>query len=188
MATDNKKRLFIALNLPLIVKEHIKEVQDYLSSRTGGIGWVNPQSMHLTLHFLGNLTDLEERQVIQIMQEFKGKFEVFKFNIGRINAFPNSHNPRVIFLSCEQNNSNSVYTFQKILTKELAHIGIKTDTRPWRPHITLGRVKSKENAQLDFNLSIEKKTKFNINSVELMESKLKPDGAVYKEVISVKLT
>jgi 2'-5' RNA ligase len=123
------------------------------------------------------------------MQKLSGRFDKMNFEFSQISAFPNLNNPRVIFLECKQTNGNTIYELQKELGRGLVQIGIGIDKRPWRAHITLGRVKDKLSQTL---YSIVKSTKiknknFAVNSFELMESELKPDGAKYTIVASYQL-
>lgn len=181
----HKKRLFIALNLPSQIKNEIVSLINQLKKPNDGIKWVNLQGLHLTLHFLGYLAQAQTEHIKLIMQSLEGKFHGFQFRLGKINAFPNLVNPRVIFLECEQINGNSVFKLQELLGKELIQLGIAIDKRPWKTHITLGRVKFKSNLKLAL-VNLEP-IDFAISSFELIESILKPTGAEYKEIFSCKL-
>ncbi len=184
MQEQRKKRLFIALNLPQNIKDEISVLIKKLDRQNRGanIKWVNSGNMHLTLHFLGYVsTDLEE-QIKLAMQCFQGKFGQLQFKLSKINAFPDLACPRVIFLECRQINSKSVFKLQELLGEKLIQLGVKVDKRPWKPHLTLGRVEER------CNIKIEKCTiassEFMVNTFELMESVLRPTGAEYKKVIS----
>jgi len=187
MNGQNKKRLFIALNLPQNIKDEITDLIKKLAKLNKGanIKWVSLKNMHLTLHFLGYVDKELEEQVKLAMQGFQGKFGQLQFELGKINAFPNLDRPRVIFLECKQINSRSIFKLQELLGKKLIQLGIRVDQRPWKPHLTLGRAKERCN----FNTGNYKiKTKeFSIDSFELMESMLKPTGAEYRKVISCML-
>ncbi len=180
-----KKRLFIALNLPSQIKNEIVFLINQLQKPNNGIKWVNPQGLHLTLHFLGYLDETQIEQVKLTMQSLEGKFHGFQFKTGKINAFPNLFNPRVIFLACEQINGNSVFKLQELLGEKLIQLGITIDKRPWQVHITLGRVKGESGEKLSIANLLQKD--FTISSFELMESILKPTGAEYKEIFSCQL-
>jgi len=185
MDEQSKKRLFIALNLPLDIRKGIIELINNLASTTRGVKWVNPNGLHITLHFLGYLNKAQEEQVKLVMQTFAGKFNEFQFQLGKINAFPGLARPRVIFLECPQINGNSVFKLQELLGKKLIQAHIAVDKRDWGPHITLGRIKYKADLKLiPTNL---KQATFSTTSFELIASTLKPQGAEYKEIFSCKL-
>lgn len=189
MAENEKKRLFIALNIPLVIKNKLADLLDELARHSQGIKWCQLESLHLTLHFLGYLDQATEKQVELIMQSYAGKFGSFEFKLGRINAFPNLNRPRVIFIECPQTNGRSIYKLQSLLGEKLAKLNIEVDRRPWQSHLTLGRVK-----QADGKFTSEQKEQqeltaltFKVDSFELMESELTRSGPIYKEVISYKL-
>ncbi len=189
MIINNKKRLFIALNLPTLVKNRLVEVINKLSMNYPGVKWCQSQGLHLTLHFLGEIDKPLEEKIKLNMQSFSGKFGQFSFNLGRINAFPNLIEPRVIFIECNQTNGKSIFKLQSLLAEKLVKLNLEIDHRPWQPHITLGRIKYHIN---NFKLSNEEienlaGTTFSIGTMELMESELTTSGAIYKTAISYKL-
>ncbi len=184
MQEQRKKRLFIALNLPQNIKNEISVLINRLDRQNSRapVKWVKPAGMHLTLHFLGYVSaDLEE-QIKLAMQCFQGKFGQLQLKLSKINAFPDLTYPRVIFLECRQIHGKSVFKLRELLGEKLIQLGIKVDKRPWKLHLTLGRVKER------CNVKIEKCTiapsEFMMNTFELMESVLRPAGAEYRKVIS----
>ena len=181
-----KKRLFIALNLPQAVTKELDDIISKLSKSNNGVKWVNGKNVHLTLHFLGYLNEDKVEQIKLIMQSFQGKFGQLEFELGRVNAFPNLDKPRVIFLECKQINSKSVFKLHELLAKKIVQLGIRVDSRKWKPHLTLGRVKQPLSLKISPDMQLVKTT-FSVNAFELIESTLKPAGAEYKEVISYKL-
>lgn len=185
---EQKKRLFIALNLPQNIKDEISDLINKLAKQNSKtlIKWVKPKSMHLTLHFLGYLSEEKIGQVKLAMQSFQGKFGRLQFRFGKINTFPNLTSPRVIFIECNQVNSKSIFKLQELLGEKLIQLGIRVDKRPWKPHLTLGRVKVEKKLQIPLDLSLPSPlaTAFIINSFDLIESKLKPAGSKYSKIIN----
>lgn len=190
MENQEKKRLFIALKLPDDIIADITDLINKLTkqNKSRAVKWVKPDGIHLTLHFLGYLDVQLENQIKLIMQSFQGKFGELQFKLGKINAFPNLSRPRVIYLGCKQVDSKSVFKLQELLGEKLIQLRIKVDRRHWKPHLTLGRVKDVGTFQVPPDLiNFDFNKIFTVNLFELIESKLKPDGAEYKEVISYKL-
>jgi len=185
MQNLSTKRVFIALNLPSDIKTRIIGLLNKLSQKCKGVKWVKSDGLHLTLHFLGDLNEEQIEQVKLTMQSMGGKFKQLQFKTTKINAFPNLTIPRVIFLDCQQTNGNSVLKLQKLLGEKLTRLGFTIDQRPWRPHITLGRVKGKPS--LNFTLISLPQTSFALATFELMESILKPTGAEYKKIFNCRL-
>jgi len=186
MAKDGKSRLFIALNLPPKVKESLAILLTKLKNYDRLVKWCQPEGLHLTLHFLGEIGSQTERDVIAALESLAGKFGALEFKLGALGAFPNLSKPKVIFIQCRQVNGDAVYRLQNELGEKLKQLKLTVDFRAWRAHITLGRVKSGLEASLPENLALPSGN-FIINSFELMESELKPIGAAYRKIASFKL-
>ncbi len=185
MQNISTRRVFIALNLPSGVRTRIIELLNNLNQKYRGVKWVKSEGIHLTLYFLASVNETQLEKVKLIMQSIEGKFKELQFTTAKINAFPNLTLPRVIFLDCQQTNGNSVLKLQKLLGEKLTQAGFKIDERPWRPHITLGRIKDRLNLNLAF-LKLPSES-FTLANFELMESILRPTGAEYKKIFSCKL-
>ena len=184
MGNIRKKRLFIALNLPPETKKVINNFTSSIRSKTPDIRWISSQGLHITLHFLGELSQEEEKEVEKSLQSLDNQFKEIEFETGRVGAFPNKDNPRVIYLECKQINGNSVEKLQKLVGINLVKAGIKVDRRKWHPHITIGRLRRP--VKLNFDFEIEK-IKFKMKSFKIMEAHLKPSGAEYSEVAKYNL-
>jgi len=187
MIGDDQKRLFMALNLPPEIKEKLAIFLEDLARQNRGVRWANSEGLHLTLHFLGYLDEGKTEEVKNMMAGLAGRLGEMKFCLKRLDAFPNLDQPRIIFLEAKQIGDQSVFDLQEMLGLELIKLGIDIDDRPWRSHLTLGRVKMPNlNLKLSQNLEILP-LDFSVFSFELMESELTPAGAIYKEVASFKL-
>ena len=187
MIGNDRKRLFMALNLSAKIKEKLTAFLEDLARYNRGVKWVNPEGLHLTLHFLGYLDEKKTEEVKGMMQSLSGKFGQMNFSLKRLDAFPNLIRPRIIFLEAKQTGDQSVFDLQELLGLELIKLKIDIDDRPWRSHLTLGRVKVP-----DTNLKLPRESgilplDFKVSTFELMKSELTPAGARYKEVASFKL-
>ncbi len=189
MAENEKKRLFIALNLPDDVKALLDNLLIELAKKNNNIKWCDSESLHLTLHFLGYLDNNLTERIKLIMQSYSGKFGSFEFKLGKINAFPNLARPRVIFLECPQVNGKAVFKLQNLLGEKLSQINLEIDSRRWLPHLTLGRVKAASGKFIINRQDLDRlmPVSFVLNTFELMESELTRQGPIYRQVISYKL-
>ncbi len=179
-----KRRIFIAVNLPKKIKEELADLIFVLqkNNQRSFIKWVNPENLHITLHFLGYLDEEKIKKVSQIMEEkiqpMRGELQ-----IANIGAFPNLSRPRVIFATIEEIGDKRLSNLQKELGIYLEKEGFEIEKRPWRPHLTLARIKNSTpgnkfrfySVPYSFHL-----LKFKIRSIDLMESKLERGGAKYK--------
>ncbi|MFH1822658.1 MAG: RNA 2',3'-cyclic phosphodiesterase [Patescibacteria group bacterium] len=187
MQEIKKKRIFIALNLPKDTKKEISNLIDSIRAQNQKIKWVREANLHLTLHFLGYLDNEQLEQVENIIEQLAGKFNEMNFNFDKFDAFPNFNQPKVIVLIGKQTNGNNVFSLQKLLGEKLKAADFSIDERPWKLHLTLGRVKD-YNCSLKLPINFKAQVyDFKINTFELMESELMPEGPLYKVVKSYKL-
>ncbi len=183
------KRIFIAIKID--PENDLLRIHASLKSVLGSekITWVDPSNIHLTLAFLG---DTEEDRIkvaaIMLKQKCSG-FGKFEFNLSGAGVFKDFRDPRVIWIGIE-NSEKLVNLFNAIKTG-LDDTGFKTEDRPFRPHITIGRIKFLKNPAVT-RTEIEKYRETEIQKVAvreviLFESILKPAGPVYKPVGIFKL-
>lgn len=184
-----KIRSFIAINLPEDIKSYLKGVLENLKTiNPQGIKWVNPEGLHITLHFLGfsDLDLLQETSKI-IEKEIKNfPFDKEKIlELKDLGVFPNLNLPRVVLLNADELNGDYFRQIRKEIGMDLEKTGIRVDYRPWQPHITLGRRNFiDENAAIVLkDIKIEN-LNFKVQSIELMKSELTPTGAKYSIIKS----
>ncbi|MFA5413726.1 MAG: RNA 2',3'-cyclic phosphodiesterase [Patescibacteria group bacterium] len=179
------KRAFIAINLPdeiktkfdLVIEELKKLNPDY------GIKWIEPENLHLTLHFFGDLTEKQIALVEEGIEEITKNIESFKMATGDFGCFPNEREPRVFFAAAEA--TKILHDLIGKLEVMLENFGYKVDTRPWQGHLTLGRVKDWSRCKIS-GVKIMPMN-FTVKSIELMESELTPEGSIYSVIKSFPL-
>jgi len=173
------KRLFIAINLPNEIKIELADLVLKLqkANKNKSIKWVAPDNFHLTLHFLGSVNEEKIEKINNILNPIISNFPTLKMQLSSsINAFPSLDNPKVIFLEIKELNNN-INDLHKKIGESLTKLDFEINQRPFRLHLTLGRVKHKTNIQLPrINIS---ETKFRIQTIDLMVSQLTPQGPIY---------
>ncbi len=198
-----KRRIFIAINLPEKVKKRLKEYQEKLEYapratpagevlRGLSVRWTKAPSLHLTLIFIGYVSDEQMLEACRVAREVASGKEPFFINFKRIVLGPQGKIPRMIWL--EGAVSRELNELKKKLEEALISrdAGLqKVESRVFDPHITLARVKMKQWREAQINpAEVEKKfeAQFEVNSIEVMESDLKYDGAEYATLESCPLT
>jgi 2'-5' RNA ligase len=188
------QRLFLAINLPQQIKEQLFDLVLKLqkTNKNKPIKWVEKDNFHLTLHFLGDIPEEKIQEITQALKPIVADFKTLNFQLlNSISAFPNLKDPKVIFLEMKELNDGQTVKLQKQIGEALKDLGFEIDPRPFRLHLTLGRVKFKTSIQIpDFQPSLAETnsgwrrpmpiTNFQINSLDLMESNLTPSGPIYK--------
>jgi RNA 2',3'-cyclic 3'-phosphodiesterase len=173
-------RTFIALPTVPEIQNQIATIQAELKGSQADVKWDSPDKFHITLKFLG---DVESSQIDQISSSITSlvkaatPFEVIYHGVG---AFPNLHNPRVIWIGITP--QPVLIELQTKLESACVELGFPPEERPFHPHITLGRVKGNRNIDC---LTEATKTctfepmKMHCPEVVLMKSDLRPGGSIY---------
>lgn len=142
-----KRRIFIAINLPEDIKKKLLEFRkkwDFLDVR-----WTKRDSLHLTLVFIGYVSDEEVYEICKITKEIAQKYEPFFINFEKILYGPPSKDelssgkpPRMIWLEgrASEELSKIKQSLENALTSSEKVAPFKIERRPFSPHITLARI------------------------------------------------
>ena len=177
-------RVFIAINLPDEIKEQLAQFQKNWPTLT--CRWLKKETFHITLAFLGYLSDEELLEIIKITKEVASRNESFSLNLNSICYGPlKKMPPRMVWAEGEK--SMELGKLQKDLEISLFSSSIKSlkepESRPYTPHITLGRIRQWEFRQIEPEerpeVNEDISLNFEVNSIEVMESELKRGGAEY---------
>ena len=174
-----KTRSFIAINLPTEIKVYLKLLIDELRNKNADIPikWVNPDGLHITLHFLGYLTAQQLKQVEEIIIRSIISPLNINLELTTLGGFPNLKKPRVLFVNCQEEGDNKLSDLRATIGQGLKQISLEVDERPWSMHLTLARLNLPQAINLP-TIKNEKLT-FAAHSVDLMKSELSRAGAKY---------
>lgn len=184
------KRIFIALKIE--PGDNLLRMMSSLKSLLGNerINWVDAANIHLTLAFLGD-TDEEMIKVadLAVRQHCRGSGE-FSFKLSGTGVFRNYRDPKVIWAGIEE--CPGLTRLNNLISTALSDAGFKLEERPFKPHITLGRIKFiKDSGALTSAVERYNNTFFQevtVNEVILFESILKPSGPLYRPLGKFSLT
>jgi RNA 2',3'-cyclic 3'-phosphodiesterase len=174
-------RLFIAIEIPEDVSEKLHSLQERLIIPGKA---TKTRSFHLTLKFLG---DVEEEKLSILIEELsKISFQPFEASLSKIGAFPNTNNPRVVWLGLEPH--EIINSLQKQVDLVTQKLGFEADKK-FHPHLTLARIKFLKDKRA-FKDTLEDiappSASFKIDSFKLIRSTLTPEGPVYEVLESFK--
>jgi len=193
------KRIFIAIDLPSLLKEEIKQKCLYLCWRyfpleKGLIRWTRPENLHLTLKFLGNVPITEIGKVENTLKEKLAFIQPFTLLIKGFGFFSQKKKPRVIWLGVFDSREQLKKLVTKFNRDEYLCRFHREKDKEFISHLTLGRVK-KRLSKIDYQnlLKIKQELndrtlgKFKVDSIKIMESKTLPDGPRYSVIKSFSL-
>lgn len=175
-------RLFIAVNLPQDVRRALWDAVAPLRERRFPVRWVQPEGLHVTLKFLGEVARERESALRDAIARAVGDMRQFPLGLSGFGAFPTLERPRVVWAGCEP--APPLELVQHALEREMQELGFPLEGRPFRPHITIGRVRrdAKRRALAGFADAVAPlvhEAAVTVTSVDLMESRLSPAGATY---------
>lgn len=182
-------RTFIAINLSPEIKAALASLLKALRQSKAEVKWVGENSFHLTLKFLGEITDSDVDQVVINMEDVAKQSQPFGLECRSTGYFPERGSPRVIWAGVGL--SAELKDLQQRLEIALEKLGFPREEREFHPHLTLGRVKGSRN--LDAVIKILKQYegksfgKMEVKAISLFESILKPSGAEYRVLKEAKL-
>jgi RNA 2',3'-cyclic 3'-phosphodiesterase len=174
-------RCFIAIEIPDAVKREIAEVADILKKYDADIKWVNVENLHVTLKFLGSTPEESVPEIRESLFKAVSSFQPFYIKIKGTGVFPNRKFPRVIWVGVE--NRETLPKLAADIDVSVSLLGYKKEEREFKPHLTLGRVRSRKGTasvvnELD-NFRDQAFGSFIVDRIRLMRSELKPKGPEY---------
>ena len=176
-------RTFIAIELKPAVRTRLERLVERLRVAGAAVKWVEPSRLHLTLQFLGNVEADAITGVCHAVQDAARDIPPFSIHLIGTGAFPQLDRPRVVWIGCQEGADQLAAVYARICQATGA-LGFPAETRPFHPHVTLGRIRrhGREIAQL--SALIEKHASFDAGSQPVTEigvfsSSLKRQGPEY---------
>jgi RNA 2',3'-cyclic 3'-phosphodiesterase len=168
-------RLFVALDLPDVVKEQIAALCAW---GLPGVTWVKPAQIHLSLRFIGEVAP----SMVQRLQTalLKVRARELTLQLQGMGTFPPGKTPRVVWIGVGKN--ESLLQLRHKIEYQLTTVGLPGEGRKFHPHVTLGRVKSNKIQRMGDYLSHYDRFRtepFAITDFCLYSSRLRPDGAIH---------
>lgn len=186
------RRLFIAVEPSAACRQISGAAKAALAARfpAARIRWQPDENVHLTLAFLGNVDEAQVEECAQRLAATAARHRTFQLASSRLGAFPSALRPSVIWLGLQAETTGTLASLQRDIAS--AYRDIREDARPFRPHLTLGRVKDLAGTdRREFAAALaelpEDVTAWTVRRVVLFESRLTPEGAVHAPVASVEL-
>lgn len=145
------------------------------------IKWIPEENYHLTLCFLGSIAGEKVPLIIEAVESISSKFPPLELYLHGVGSFPKENNSNVLWIGLKEN--LSLRTLQQELQTKLKNLGLEIGERVFYPHLTIGRIKSPLNLELEIkqicNLPFQS---FKANEIILYESKTGAPNPIYTEI------
>lgn len=113
-------------------------------ARSDEIRWSVPENLHFTLKFLGEQTEERASLAIEVAREVSLVSAPFEIRLASLGAFPSPTRPRVLWMGAAEPSASALITLSERLDRGLAEAGFDPESRPFHPHLTLARGRSRD--------------------------------------------
>jgi 2'-5' RNA ligase len=177
-----RMRTFIAVDLGKTIRDRIIALQEILARAGTEVKWVEADSLHVTLLFLGEVNDRDVPEVCRLVNRCIQEHVPFPMSVETLGCFPNARRPRILWVGVGAG-AQELCSIHDALEIPLLDLGYRREERRYTPHITLGRVKSdrptdKLTAALSRNAAW-KGGETNVEEILVMSSELTAEGPNY---------
>lgn len=191
-------RAFIAVELPATLRRDLRALQQRLTDALDAAGaaqvvrWTAAESIHLTLRFLGETDAAQAAALVRGLEQIAAAHAALDLKLADVGCFPNFRRPNVVWAGVT-GDVDRLLRVQAPIEELARQAGFAPETRPFSPHLTLGRFRREASpAQLGrAGAALEAAAAtpavrawaaaLAVHHVALMESDLRSSGAVYTE-------
>ncbi len=173
-------RAFLAIDLPANIHAALAERQAEFRRLTSSARWTRPEVIHLTLKFLGEITESQAGQVRRALNALRPT-QPFSVEIKGFGFFPDARRPRVFWAGVVA--PPDLAQLARRVEEAMEEIGFPPEPRPFSPHLTLARFREPRPESALLAAAERHATasmgRCDVREFHLYESKLKPQGAEY---------
>ncbi len=173
-------RAFISINLTDELHQAIDQIQLRLNRDARGIRWTRAENCHLTLKFLGDVSEEVAQSLIKELEPVGSSFDPFHLELGSIGQFP-PHGPLSVLWVGTVHGEAPLRALEQAIHQRLVNAAVPFDRKPFSPHLTIGRARKGDRP---FLANAKEYENMHLGSLQvrefcLMESLLQPSGPVY---------
>lgn len=185
----SRVRTFLAVEVSSVIRSRLRALQESLNRAGLSARWVSPESIHLTLLFLGDIDERDLNRLCRGVAEVCSHHTAFSLSVEGVGCFPNVERPRVVWAGVGEG-VEELHALHEELSDNLSEAGLYDgDVHRFHPHVTLGRVKN----FAGLAAALETKTAWSagtcrIEEVKVMASDPRPEGPIYSVLSSANFT
>jgi 2'-5' RNA ligase len=173
-------RLFLAVHIPDSIREELRALQRELKSEWPGWRWVRPESIHLTLRFLGEVDADRDALAREAWSRAAARSQPFVIRLGGIGRFPRGGRARVLWIGIEEiGGSRRLEELAERVEAAARERGFDPEKRPFKPHLTLARAQRGAGPAWQEDITVDRAEEFSVDRMVLFRSQLHPGGARY---------
>ena len=176
-------RTFIAVAIDKTIRDRAVILQEALGRSGADVKWVEPENLHVTLLFLGEVEDRALPAVCRVVADVAAAQTPFEMSVAGAGCFPNARRPRTLWVGIGDGLQEMV-ALHDALEPPLLDLGCyRREERQYTPHVTLGRVKGDEGAD-QLATALARRSDWQgghvrVREVLVMSSELRPAGPTY---------
>jgi 2'-5' RNA ligase len=183
-------RLFLAVEFEQELRRALREATAPLRAIVPDAGWVAEDRLHLTLKFLGEQPETLVPQLTAAVGEIAARHWPVPMQLRGVGAFPNLRRPRVIWVGIAP--TPKLELLHHDVEEGCAALGVEIEGKPFRPHLTIGRLRGTEGGEAVRELArVARGIRFRadtlVSAIELVHSALTPAGAHYARLAEAPL-
>ena len=187
-------RVFIALLIPTESRAILSGTMGRLQAQVPtGVKWVDPQGIHLTLKFFGNINSTWKEPVLEAMGDVGRQATPFNLELSSLGVFPNERQPRVLW-SGVNGDMEALAGLQEEVEQAMLALGFRREKRRFNPHLTIGRVRDgvgnsprQQIGKVMAATVLGPVEPWTVDAMHLVQSTLTPQGAIYDSLGHVPL-
>ena len=187
-------RAFLAIDLPDDVTDALAHLADQVArAGVGGLKPVRPDNMHLTLKFFRSVNPRQVESIIKAVTRAVKPIRSFTLRLGGVGAYPNGRSPRVLWAGLDGDVA-PLRDLHRRIEAALAQIAIQPDSREFRPHLTIARMRDRTSpadrrraAEALFSAEFRSGLLLPVDHVSLIRSTLLPQGPLYTTLADIPL-
>ncbi|MGH7712445.1 MAG: RNA 2',3'-cyclic phosphodiesterase [Gemmatimonadaceae bacterium] len=183
-------RLFVAVNFDAVLRSRLYDAAAPLREAAPDVAWVPAERLHTTLKFLGEHDASLVPRLATALRALATVWSPCDVSLHGYGAFPNFRRPHVVWIGGDP--AEPLIAYAAAIDDACAALGLARETRPFRTHVTLGRVKRplsrRETLQLErIALARHEAFPWHVGSVDIMHSVTGRSGPTYTVLESIGL-
>jgi len=147
--TEQKFRAFIAIDFSAQQRDAASRLIDKIDKKQliTGIRWSKLENLHLTLRFLGDITEAQRQKIVESVANAVVGRDNFQLEFDKLVLFPTAQHPIALVLTPKD--SSQLIALQQHIAQVVMDCGIVAETKAFIPHLTLGKIKNNTTSKLE---------------------------------------